>query len=111
MTSEGVCEFDNTSDDDADEDEQVYNRFLTYVGYSKNNASYDFSVEIAREGLAFSNTKFPSSKRQQICDSQKEAINAKKNIWSLGNSISDVLKKMSTTKQKGLSSMSSRCNY
>ncbi len=111
VTSEGVCEFDNTSDDDADEDEQVYNRFLTYVGYSKNNASYDFSVEIAREGLAFSNTKFPSSKRQQICDSQKEAINAKKNIWSLGNSISDVLKKMSTTKQKGLSSMSSRCNY
>lgn len=111
QTSNGVCVFDNTSDDDADDDQQVYNRFLTYLGYEKNQASYDFSVELARQGLAFSNTKFSSSKRAKICASQKEAIDQKKNIWSLGNSVSAVLNQMGKSKRKGLSNMSKLCNY
>lgn len=107
----GICEYDATADDEADEDEVVYNRFLTYIGYSKNSASYDFSTELAREGLAFSNTKFSSSKRKAICDASKEAKDSGKNIWSLGSSVSEVLKKMGSSKQKGLKNMAKTCGW
>ena len=96
---DGTCVFDRTD-----------SRYLVYMGYARNNASYDFSVELARQGLAFSNTKFASSKRKEICTAQKEAIQAKRNIWSLGNTVSEVLSKMSTTKQTGLKKMESLCN-
>lgn len=105
----GVCIYDATADDDADEDQQVYNRFLTYIGYSKNNATYDFSTELAREGLAFSNTKFSSEKRSQICSASKEAQDARKNIWSLGSTASEVLSHMGKSKSKGLKNMAKTC--
>ena len=50
------------------------NRILAYLGYVKNNTSYDYSTEMARLGMAFSNTKFSSSKRRQICMAQKDAF-------------------------------------
>ncbi len=109
--STGICEYDATADDEADEDEVVYNRFLTYIGYAKNSASYDFSTELAREGLAFSNTKFSSSKRKAICDASKEAKDNGKNIWSLGSSVSDVLNKMGKKKKKGLKNMAKTCGW
>lgn len=97
--SDGTCEFDKTE-----------SRYLTYIGFVKNNASYDFSIELTRQGLAFSNTKFASSKRKQICTAQQEAIAAKRNIWSLGNSVSEVLSQMGESKESGLRNMQSRCN-
>ena len=106
-----ICSYDATADDDADADEVVYNRFLAYIGYSKNSASYDFSTELAREGLAFSNTKFKSNKRAEICAASKEAKDAKKNIWSLGNSVSEVLSKMGSTKKNGFSNMPRLCGW
>lgn len=107
----GVCIYDATADDDADDDQQVYNRYLAYIGYEKNNTSYDFSTELAREGLAFSNTKFKSSKRTDICNASKEAQDNRKNIWSLGNgTVSSVLNEMGNTKQGLKKNMASTCH-
>ena len=97
--NDGTCALDATK-----------KRYLTYIGYEKNNASYDFSTELARMGYAFSNTKFTSSKRKVICDAQREAQQAKVGLWSLGDTPEDVFSQMGSDKRKWLSSMTSKCN-
>jgi endonuclease YncB( thermonuclease family) len=97
--SDGTCPLDATDQ-----------RYLAYIGYSKNNASYDFSVETARAGNAFSNTNFACDKRADICRAQKEAQNNKAGLWSLGNSVDAVISKMGSTKRKWLGKMTSKCN-
>ena len=97
--SDGTCPMDATDQ-----------RYLAYIGYSKNNASYDFSVETARAGNAFSNTNFACDKRADICRAQKEAQNNKAGLWSLGNSVDAVISKMGSTKRKWLGKMTSKCN-
>ena len=105
----GACQYDATADDDAED--PSYNRYLVYLGYSEGSASYDFSIEIARRGLAFSNTKFSSSKRDAICRASKEAKDARENIWSLDDTVSGVLGHMGTAKQHGLKNMPSICSW
>lgn len=105
----GACQYDATADDDAED--PSYNRYLVYLGYSEGSASYDYSTEIARKGLAFSNTKFASSKRSAICRASKEAKDAKVNIWSLADTVSGVLEHMGYTKQRGLKNMPGICGW
>ena len=90
---DGTCPVDATG-----------HRDLAYVGYAKGNASYDFSTELTRLGMAFSNTEFPSSKRKDICLAQKEAQDAKVGIWSTGG-----LSQMGASKRRNLSTMEARC--
>ncbi len=91
--SDGTCPLDATG-----------NRELAYLGYVKNNTSYDYSTEMARLGMAFSNTKFPSSKRRQICMAQKEAQSSHVGIWSTGG-----LSQMGSGKRNGLKNMDKLC--
>ena len=79
-------------------------RDLAYIGYSKNSASYDFSTELTRLGMAFSNTEFSSSKRKDICLAQKEAQDANIGIWSTGG-----LSQMGSAKRRNLSDMETIC--
>lgn len=98
--TDGTCVFDRTED-----------RYLAYIGFTQNNASYDFSTELTRKGLAFSLTKFDSSKRSDICKAQKEAMNAQRNIWSLADhTVSGVSAKFGPSKKNWLKYMEKRCN-
>ena len=80
------------------------NRILAYLGYVKNNTSYDYSTEMARLGMAFSNTKFSSSKRRQICMAQIDAQSAHVGIWATGG-----LSQMGSGKRNGLKNMERIC--
>ncbi|MBO4349883.1 MAG: thermonuclease family protein [Proteobacteria bacterium] len=84
-------------------------RFLAYIGYELNNASYDFSTEHARKGYAFSRTDFQCGKRKAICDAQSEAQAAKIGIWSLADTPEDVFGLMGSDKNKWLKYMPTRC--
>lgn len=95
----GVCPLDDTDQ-----------RYLAYIGYSKNNASYDFSIETARAGNAFSNTNFQSKKRGAICRAQSEAQDARAGVWGTKSSISAVIDSMGKSKRSWLKNMASRCN-
>ncbi|MBQ9242607.1 MAG: thermonuclease family protein [Proteobacteria bacterium] len=99
--SDGSCGYDATR-----------KRRLAYIGYERDNASYDFATELARQGLAFANVEFASttSKIGQICSAQKEAISAKRGLWGLSSSVNGVLNLMSKDKQKNLKNLESRCN-
>ncbi|MBR4984680.1 MAG: thermonuclease family protein, partial [Proteobacteria bacterium] len=99
--SDGSCGYDATR-----------HRRLAYIGYERNNASYDFATEIAREGLAFANVEFASttSKIGEICAAQKEAISAKRELWSLAPTVNGVLALMGRDKQRNLKNLESRCN-
>ncbi len=91
--SDGTCPKDATG-----------HRELAYLGYVNNNTSYDYSTEMARLGMAFSNTKFTSSKRRQICMAQKEAQSSHVGIWSTGG-----LSQMGSGKRNGLKNMDKLC--
>ena len=99
--SDGSCGYDTTR-----------KRKLAYIGYERNNASYDFSTEIARQGLAFANTEFSktTSKMGAICKAQKEAMDAKIGLWSLADTVSGVLSQMGDSKQYNLKYLESDCN-
>ncbi len=102
--TDGSCGFDTTK-----------KRNLAYIGYEKNNASYDFATELARQGYAFANIEFAqsTSKIGQICAAQKEAINAKIGLWSLASTVDGVLNKMCTAKggkKQNLKGLESKCN-
>lgn len=98
---DGTCGYDATR-----------KRRLAYIGYELNNASYDFSTEIARKGLAFANTEFikTTTKMDQICKAQNEAISKKVGLWSLASTQEAVLKLMNSDKQKNLSKMFGLCS-
>ena len=90
---DGICPVDATG-----------HRDLAYVGYSKDSASYDFSTELARRGMAFANTAFDSSKLKDICAAQIEAQNAHVGIWSTGG-----LSQMGKSKRNQLKYMDEIC--
>ena len=99
--NDGSCGYDATR-----------HRRLAYIGYERNNASYDFATELAREGLAFANVEFASTTNKigEICAAQKEAISAKRGLWSLSSNVNGVLNMMGKDKQKNLKNLESRCN-
>ena len=92
---DGTCPEDSTG-----------KRDLAYVGYTKNNASYDFSTELTRLGMAFANTSFESSKLKQICAAQEEAQNSHVGIWSTGG-----LSQMGSSKRHDLEDMDEICQW
>lgn len=92
--ADGSCPLDDTDEE----------RTLAYIGYEKDQASYDFSIEMARLGMAFANTKFPSSKLKEICAAQQEAQNAQRGLWATGG-----LSQMGSDKRNGLSDMAKLC--
>ncbi|MBQ9816569.1 MAG: thermonuclease family protein [Proteobacteria bacterium] len=101
LDSDGTCSLDTTD-----------SRYVAYIGYSKDNASYDFSTELTRQGLAFANVEFASTTKKigDICAAQKEAINAKIGIWSLGETSNDALNMMGKSKRYKLKNVESRCS-
>ncbi len=105
---DGSCDYDTTYWEGSGEEP----RHVAYIGFTKDNASYDYSTEIARKGLAFANTEFEktTTKIGDICRAQKEAINAKSGVWSLASTVKGVLGKMGPAKQKNLKNMETICN-
>ena len=95
----GECGFDATD----------RKRRLVYLGYTAGNASHDFSVEMARRGMAFPFTEFKSSKLKEICNAKDYARSAHVGVWSLAMSDSAVFSKMGETKQDWLKSMNAKC--
>ncbi len=95
---DGGCEIDDTG-----------SRRLVYVGFTQNNASYDFSTEMARAGAALANTDYYSttSKIKAICKAMGEAQTSKKGMWANG-SVSTVLSQINGKKWKN--SMQKKCN-
>ncbi len=89
-----------TCDRDYCQRDNTRRRLLAYLGYEKDGASYDFSTEMARAGMAFTGTNFNAKKNKQICAAEAEALNNGVGFWSLSDKTNkssrfyEVIKKM-----------------
>jgi len=75
---------------DTECEREYYGRYLGFIEDGQN----DFSTSMARAGAGLSYTRYPSSRRAQVCRAEDDARAARRGMWALGTA-EEVLARMS----------------